>query len=78
MIHLNGNFIIGIYDDPETAAIAYNKAADLCKNAGLKKEFPVNFIEKLSPREYADIYATITLSEKLTEYLTAFHNPQNS
>ena len=69
VIHLNGNFIIGTYDDPDTAAIAYNKAADLCKNAGIKKEFPVNFIETKSPREYADIYESTDISGKLRDYL---------
>ncbi|MBO4337506.1 MAG: hypothetical protein J5842_05490 [Lachnospiraceae bacterium] len=69
LIHLNGNHTIGVYEDMTEAAIAYNKAVDACKNAGIDNSFPVNYIENLTGREYADIYEKTELSKRLCEYL---------
>ena len=69
LLHLNGNFSIGVYDDAETAAIAYNKAVDLAKNAGFHKDFPLNYLENIPPRTYAEIYDGIQLSSRLMAYL---------
>ena len=71
LIHINGNYVVGTYNDAETAAIAYNKAADLCHQYGIDKKFPVNYIENLSPKMYADIYATIKISDTLKKMLIA-------
>ena len=71
LIHINGNYIVGIYDNMETAAIAYNKAADLCHQYGISKKFPVNYIETLSPKTYAEIYSGIALSESFLNMLTS-------
>lgn len=70
-IHIHGNYIVGIYDNVETAAIAYNKAADLCHQYGIKKKFPVNYIETMSPKTYAEIYSTVTVSESFLNMLTS-------
>jgi hypothetical protein len=68
-IHINGNYTIGTYRSETHAAIAYNKAADLAKKAGIEKDFPQNYIEELSGREYADIYTTIKISQKYLDYI---------
>lgn len=64
-IHINGDYIVGTYSDEITAAIAYNKAADVVRQKGYHKNFPVNFIENLLPSQYADIYSRVEISEKL-------------
>ena len=68
-IHIRGNFVIGEYKDAVTAAIAYNKAVDLAKDAGICKNYSQNYIEALSPRAYADIYSGIRISERYLSYL---------
>ena len=70
LLHLRGNRIIGIYDTPEEAAIAYNKAVDRAHLAGISKRFPVNYIEGLSPRRYAEIYDGIHLPASLLKGLS--------
>lgn len=70
-IHLNGDFIVGRYPTEAKAAIAYNKAVDLCKSRGMTKNFPTNFVTEYSPREYADIYTEIKISSHLYKF---FHN----
>lgn len=69
VIHINGNYVIGTYATEERAAIAYNKAADLAKAAGINKNFPENYIEDVSPKEYADIYTGIKISKRYLNYL---------
>jgi len=71
LIHINGNYIVGIYDNIETAAIAYNKAADLCHQYGINKKFPVNYIETMSPKKYAEIYSDVNISDALINMLTS-------
>lgn len=73
-IHVNGNYLIGHYDQLETAAIAYNKAADLCHQHGIGKKFPVNYIESLSPKTYVEIYSAVSVSESFLRMVTADHN----
>lgn len=67
-IHVNGDFIIGAYKTEAEAAIAYNKAIDCLKKAGVKKNFTPNFIDALSPSVYADIYAALRISPKILNY----------
>ena len=66
---INGNYIIGTYDTITEAAIAYNKAIDLAKSHGIHKNFTPNYIDELSPREYADAYTRIKISKKFMHYL---------
>ena len=68
-IHINGNYTIGTYSTETKAAIAYNKAVDLAKAAGVDKNFPENYIEDLSPKDYADIYLKLKISSKYLDYL---------
>ena len=67
LIHINGNYKIGTYSTEEKAAIAYNKAADLAKSHGINKNFPENYVESCSPREYADLYTKLRISKKYLE-----------
>ena len=54
----------------EKAAIAYNKAVDLAKAAGIHKNFEENYITELSAREYAEIYTNLKISPKYINYLS--------
>lgn len=66
IILINGNFIIGTYDTEIEAAIAYNKACDIIKPLFPDRVFRQNIIRSLTPKEYAKIYLTIEVSEKIT------------
>lgn len=68
-IHILGNYTIGTYDSETEAAIAYNKAIDILKKAGLTKNFSPNFLEGLSPYLYADIYSQVAISPKIRNYI---------
>ncbi len=70
-IHINGNYTIGTYSTEEKAAIAYNKAVDLAKLHGINKNFPENYIETMSGKEYADLYSRLKISSKYIEYLNS-------
>ena len=67
-IHINGNFTIGTYATDTEAAIAYNKAIDILKKAGVTKNFTPNYLDGLSPSSYADLYTKIHISPKITGY----------
>lgn len=64
-IHINGDYIIGRYDDEITAAIAYNKAADYVNTMGIKRNYQKNYIEDMSSEEYLSVYKSIKLSKNL-------------
>jgi len=68
-IHINGNYTIGTYSTETKAAIAYNKAVDLAKAFGVNKNFPTNYIEELSAKDYADFYVKLKISQKYMNYL---------
>ncbi len=67
-ILIKGSYIIGEFDQEIFAAIAYNKAVDILKQKGSPKKYPVNYIENLSPKEYANIYSDIRISSKIMDY----------
>ena len=69
-IHINGDWVLGVYDKEATAAIAYNKAVDLAKKAGINKNYTINFIEEYSSKEYADEYTKVHISDKYLKYLS--------
>ena len=73
-IHVNGNFLIGTYDTMEEAAIAYNKAIDILKRNGSKKQYTQNYVETVSAGMYADIYTRLPISQKI--YSLTFPNNQ--
>lgn len=65
-IHVNGNYLIGTYTSMEEAAIAYNKAIDILKRNGCKKNYVPNYLEDIPAATYADIYMKLPVSEKLS------------
>lgn len=73
-IHINGNYILGTYNTIEKAAIAYNKAVDLAHLHGINRNYPGNYIENISAREYADIYTGIKLSDKYINFLDSLND----
>ncbi|NLO10367.1 MAG: hypothetical protein GX129_10960 [Clostridiales bacterium] len=68
-IHINGDYIIGRYESEEEAAIAYNKAADIIKDKGLKKVYRLNYIEGIDEIAYASIYQRIRISKKIKDLI---------
>ena len=66
-IHVNGDLIIGRYDNETDAAIAYNKAAGILKKKGIKISFQENYIENITDEEYRSRYEKIKISRKITE-----------
>lgn len=67
-INVPGYFVIGHYHTEIDAAIAYNKAIDVLKKNGVKKNYTPNYIDGLSPSAYADIYSRLKISSKIIEY----------
>ncbi|MBQ6588328.1 MAG: hypothetical protein IJI01_06595 [Butyrivibrio sp.] len=65
VIHVRSNYVIGKYNSEAEAAIAYNKAADILTKNGIKKNFQPNFVEDLTPSQYADIYMKLKISPKI-------------
>ncbi|HKM33715.1 MAG TPA: hypothetical protein VJY54_03120 [Lachnospiraceae bacterium] len=64
-IHVKGNYLIGTYASMEEAAIAYNKAIDILKRNGCKKNYVPNYLEDVPAAIYADIYTKLPVSLKL-------------
>jgi hypothetical protein len=73
-IHINGNYTVGTYSTEEKAAVAYNKAVDLAKKAGINRNFPENYVDSLTAKEYADLYLRLKISQKYLDYLRTFPN----
>lgn len=67
-IHINGDFIVGRYEDETTAAIAYNKAVDILEQKGITKNFAKNFIVELSKEQYYEYYSKISISKRILHY----------
>lgn len=67
-IHVKGNVNVGTYDSEAEAAIAYNKAIDLLKKAGVDKTYTPNYMEGMSPAAYADLYASVKISSGIRHY----------
>lgn len=67
-IHVKGDMKVGSYASETEAAIAYNKAIDLLKKAGINKAYTPNYMEGMSPAAYADLYNTVKISGKFKNY----------
>lgn len=68
LIHIKGNYLIGTYQTEVEAAVAYNKAVDLLHQKGVQKNYAVNFIDGISPTEYAKIYKQVKISKRIMDY----------
>lgn len=77
-IHINGNHTVGTYSTEEKAAIAYNKAVDLAKKAGIDRNYNENYVDTLTASEYADLYLKVKISEKYQKYLNAQRSKQKT
>lgn len=66
-IHIKGDYAVGTYYTENEAAVAYNKAVDLLASKGIIRNYPSNYIEDISPIEYAKIYNSVRISKKLRE-----------
>ena len=67
-IHINGYYKVGVYDTITEAAIAYNKAIDLLKKAGVDKAYTPNYMEGISPDVYTDLYNSVQVSSRLLHF----------
>jgi hypothetical protein len=70
-IHIHGDYLVGRYSSQEEAAIAYNKAIDILRKNGVRKNFTPNYIEGVSPSQYANIYTSLEISPKILNYRPA-------
>lgn len=68
-IHVNGDFIVGTYEDEITAAIAYNKAADTLEAHGVCKSYTRNYIVSMNSRQYLAAYQSVVISKKIIKLL---------
>lgn len=66
-IHIRGNYLVGRYDDPITAAIAYNKAVDCLTRNGFTKKYVKNYITSYHSAQYHEQYQTICISPKIEQ-----------
>ncbi len=67
VIHIKSNYVVGKYSSEAEAAIAYNKAADVLIKNGIKKNYQLNYVEELSPSQYADVYMKLKISPIIYE-----------
>lgn len=67
-IHVNGDTIVGRYSSEIEAAIAYNKAANLLLEQGVRKNFIENYIYEVNEIEYARIYHRIRISKNIRAF----------
>ncbi len=67
-ILVNGNIIVGRYSTENEAAAAYNRAAMLLNDRGVKKNFPINYIEGINSIEYAHLLHKVRISSKIRNF----------
>ena len=67
-IHVKGDIKVGCYDSEAEAAVAYNKAIDQLKKAGINKAYTPNYMEEMSPAAYADLYDSVKISCRIRNY----------
>lgn len=67
-LNLHGYYTVGYYETAIEAAIAYNKAIDIVRRNGCKKNFSFNDIDTVSPSVYANIYSKLKISDSILDY----------
>lgn len=65
ILHIKSSYVVGTYDTQEEAAVAYNKAADILKKNGFRRQFLQNYVETLSTEAYASLYKKIHISNTI-------------
>ncbi|SFR56964.1 hypothetical protein [Anaeromicropila populeti] len=65
VIHIIGNYKIGLYPTEIEAAIAYNKAVDLLEKKGFHKNYTKNYISELNAITYASLYNRIKIGKSI-------------
>lgn len=68
-IHMKGDYLIGYYQTEVEAAIAFNKAINILKDKGVKKNYQVNFIPDIDEIAYAKLYNNIRISKKIRDFI---------
>lgn len=68
-VHINGDYIIGKYKTETEAAIAYNKVCKLLKEKNIINTYQENYIDNLSPIQYASIHSNVKISKKIRALL---------
>ena len=76
-IHVNGDIIVGRYNDEITAAAAYNKAAILLKRKGVKINFGRNYLDGISEIEYVALLNKVRVSESIRNYVISDRKEDN-
>ena len=71
VIHIRGNYLVGRYEDEITAAVAYNKAVDVLASKGICRKYSKNYIHSLSGPEYKELYAKVSISDKINAFTKA-------
>lgn len=69
VIHIRGNYIIGRYENAETAAVAYNKAVDILAEKGVRKQFVKNYINEYSSEQYKQAYRQVRIAPHILNYM---------
>ena len=64
-IHTSGYTKIGTYPTALEAAIAYNKAVDILSRNSSPKNYPLNYIDEVSGKVYAEIYNAIQINPSI-------------
>jgi len=62
---VRSEYLVGVYPTEEEAAIAYNKAASILITKGYEKNYPVNYLEDLSSKDYQEIYKKLSISSHI-------------
>ncbi len=68
-VHINGDIVLGHFEEIEDAAIAYNKAADALERGGVRGNFNRNYLENLSQAEYMIRYKSIRFAGSFKKLL---------
>ncbi|MCR5824851.1 MAG: hypothetical protein K6G60_10520 [Lachnospiraceae bacterium] len=76
-IHVNGDIIVGKYNDETTAAAAYNKAAILLRRKGVKIDFGQNYLDGISEIEYVALLNKVRVSESIRNYVISDRKEEN-
>ncbi len=75
-IHIRGNYLVGRYATETEAAIAYNKAIDILRSKGVTNNFSQNYVERIAPSRYAEIYSALTIAPGILNYPAISPNNQ--